>query len=65
MGELADIKKTLQQLKPELSHKYHIHSIGLFGSIIRGDSSTDSVILISLSNLINLSELNLLLLRTI
>ena len=42
MGELADIKKTLQQLKPELSQKYHVHSIGLFGSVVRDDFSTDS-----------------------
>lgn len=37
-----DIRQILTQLKPELSKKYYVNSIGLFGSIVRNDFSTDS-----------------------
>ena len=37
MTDLATIKQILVQLKPELVEKYHISSIGLFGSIVRAD----------------------------
>jgi hypothetical protein len=37
MTDLASIKQILVQLKPELVEKYHISSIGLFGSIVRAD----------------------------
>jgi predicted nucleotidyltransferase len=37
MTDLATIKRILVQLKPELVKKYHISSIGLFGSIVRDD----------------------------
>lgn len=37
MLQLATIKNILHQLKPELIEKYHISSIGLFGSVVRGD----------------------------
>ena len=37
--QLATIKSILQQLKPELVEKYHISSIGLFGSVVRDDFS--------------------------
>jgi predicted nucleotidyltransferase len=39
MGELTSIKNILHQLKPELTEKYHVQSIGLFGSIVRDDFS--------------------------
>ncbi len=42
MGQLADIKKLLEQLKPELALKFHVHSIGLFGSVVRDDFSPSS-----------------------
>lgn len=42
MGQLADIKKLLEQLKPELARKFHVHSIGLFGSVVRDDFSPSS-----------------------
>jgi uncharacterized protein len=42
MGQLAEIKKILGRLKPELAAKYHVHSIGLFGSVVRGDFSSSS-----------------------
>jgi len=34
------IKQLLQKVKPELAKKYHVKSIGLFGSIVRDDFST-------------------------
>ena len=37
MTGLASIKQTLIQLKPELTRKYYVNSIGLFGSVVRAD----------------------------
>lgn len=37
MLQLTTIKNILYQLKPELIKKYHISSIGLFGSVVRDD----------------------------
>jgi uncharacterized protein len=42
MEQLAEIKKVLEQLKPELAQKFHVHSIGLFGSVVRDDYSPSS-----------------------
>jgi predicted nucleotidyltransferase len=42
MGQLAEIKKVLEQLKPELARKFHVQTIGLFGSIVRDDYSLSS-----------------------
>ena len=42
MTELASIKNILAQLKPELKQKYFVSSIGLFGSIFRGDFTKKS-----------------------
>lgn len=42
MGQLDSIKQIIQQLKPELAEKFHVQSIGLFGSIVRDDYSADS-----------------------
>jgi predicted nucleotidyltransferase len=39
MSSLGSIKKLLQQIKPELTEKYYVRSIGLFGSIVRDDFS--------------------------
>ena len=39
---MATIKNILLQLKPELAEKYHISSIGLFGSVVRDDFSEGS-----------------------
>jgi uncharacterized protein len=39
MSEIANITAILQKLKPELSEKYNVKSIGLFGSIVRDDYS--------------------------
>ena len=37
MSSLNSIKELLQKIKPELTKKYHVKSIGLFGSIVRDD----------------------------
>jgi predicted nucleotidyltransferase len=42
MNDLASIREILIQLKPELVEKYHISSIGLFGSIVRNDFNITS-----------------------
>jgi hypothetical protein len=42
MGQFAEIKKVLEQLKPELSRRFQVQSIGLFGSVVRDDFSPSS-----------------------
>lgn len=42
MGQLAEIMKILEQLKPELAQKFHVQTIGLFGSAVRDDFSPSS-----------------------
>ncbi len=42
MEQLFEIKKVLQQFKPELSKKFHVQSLGLFGSVVRNDFSSSS-----------------------
>lgn len=42
MNELSNIRTTLQQIKPELMKKYHVRTLGLFGSIVRDDYTTSS-----------------------
>ena len=42
MTELNTIMQILTQLKPELITKYHVSSIGLFGSVVRDDFSPSS-----------------------
>jgi len=39
MSQFDSIKNILHKLKPELARKYHIKSIGLFGSVVRDDFS--------------------------
>jgi predicted nucleotidyltransferase len=39
---LEQIKQTIYQLKPVLTDKYHVRSIGLFGSVLRDDFSPAS-----------------------
>jgi predicted nucleotidyltransferase len=38
-SSFISIKELLQKVKPELANKYHVKSIGLFGSIVRDDFS--------------------------
>lgn len=42
MVQLAEIKLLLEQLKPELAQKFHVQTIGLFGSVVREDFSSSS-----------------------
>lgn len=42
MEQLSEIKQVLQQLKPELSRRFHVQSLGLFGSVVRDDFSANS-----------------------
>lgn len=42
MTELASIKQILARLKPELTQKFFVNSIGLFGSIVRDDFTDKS-----------------------
>lgn len=42
MEQLVAVKQILNQLKPELAQKFHVQTIGLFGSIVRDDFSPAS-----------------------
>lgn len=42
METLSKIKSQLKRLKPQLTSKYGVDEIGLFGSIIRDDFSEES-----------------------
>jgi len=42
MEKLSEIKQVLAQLKPELSKRFHVQSLGLFGSVVRDDFSPSS-----------------------
>jgi len=42
MEQLTQIKNVLEQLKPELSKRFHVQSLGLFGSVVRDDFSPNS-----------------------
>lgn len=42
MKDLAHIKTILKELKPELQKKYHVNSIGIFGSVVRSEYTTNS-----------------------
>ena len=42
MTALTSIKQILTQLKPELTQKFFVNSIGLFGSILRDDFTDES-----------------------
>ena len=42
MADLSSIQHILKQLKPELVEKFHVSSIGLFGSIVRNDFTDSS-----------------------
>ena len=42
MDQLSQIKQVLRQLKPELSRRFHVQNLGLFGSVVRDDFSPAS-----------------------
>jgi len=41
-GHLEQVKQVLRIIKPSLVNRYHVNSIGLFGSIVRSDFMPDS-----------------------
>lgn len=61
MKELAHIKEILSKLKPELTGKFHVSSIGLFGSIVRNDftASSDIDIIVDFSQPIGIEFVDL------
>lgn len=42
MTTQGNIRSRLQEVKPYLAKKYHISSLGLFGSVVREDFTTES-----------------------
>ena len=61
MTDLNTIKQILTTLKPELIAKYHVSSIGLFGSVVRDDfnSSSDVDIIVDFSQPIGIEFIDL------
>ncbi len=61
MTNLDNIKRLLTQLKPELISKYHVCSLGLFGSVVRDDftSSSDIDIIVDFSQPIGIEFIDL------
>jgi predicted nucleotidyltransferase len=62
MPYLENIKTDLQNLKPELSAKFHVNTIGLFGSIVRNDfspSTSDIDIIVDFSRPIGIEFIDL------
>jgi predicted nucleotidyltransferase len=61
MTDLNSIKQILAQLKPELTAKYHVSSIGLFGSVVRDDftPSSDIDIIVDFSQPIGIEFVDL------
>lgn len=59
--QLLNIKTILQELKPELTQRYRVASIGLFGSIVRDDytASSDIDILVDFSSPIGIEFIDL------
>jgi len=42
MKDLSTIKQIIKELKSDLEKKFHVSSIGIFGSIVRHDFSENS-----------------------
>ena len=42
MKSLAEIKKILKNLKPELKERYSVKEIGIFGSVVRNEQKRGS-----------------------
>ena len=55
---ISEIKEALEKHKPELSNKYHVSQIGVFGSYVRNEqtSQSDVDILVDFSAPISLFE---------
>ena len=39
---LSEIKSTLTKIKPYIKDKYHISELGIFGSYVRGEETSES-----------------------
>ena len=61
MGHLSHIKSLLEQLKPELKQRFHVQSLGLFGSVVREDftSSSDIDIIVDFSSPVGIEFIDL------
>ena len=61
MKELQTIVKILTQLKPELADKFHVSSIGVFGSAVRDDfkSSSDIDIIVDFNRQVGVEFIDL------
>ena len=61
MEQLSTIKSTLAALKPELISKFHVSSLGLFGSIFRDDyaSHSDIDIIVDFSSPVGMEFIDL------
>ena len=62
MSHVTHIKDILKQLKPILANKYHVSSIGLFGSVVRDDyspASSDIDIIVDFSKPIGIEFVDL------
>jgi len=42
MNQLYEIRNELRRMKPELAERFHVNSIGLFGSVVRDDFNEKS-----------------------
>ena len=59
---MSSIKDALTRIKPLLADKYHVSSIGLFGSIVRDDyspSSSDIDIIVDFSRPVGIEFVDL------
>ena len=61
MEQLSEIKQVLLQLKPELTRRFHVQSLGLFGSVVRDDFSpiSDIDIIVDFSRPIGIEFIDL------
>lgn len=42
MKDLASVKELLTRLRPHLEREFHVRSLGIFGSLVRGDRTNTS-----------------------
>ncbi|MDR3365638.1 MAG: nucleotidyltransferase domain-containing protein [Prevotellaceae bacterium] len=62
MSYLEELKIKLSALKPELSVKFHVSVIGLFGSVVRNDfspSTSDIDIIVDFSQPVGIELIDL------
>ncbi|MDR1226937.1 MAG: nucleotidyltransferase family protein [Prevotellaceae bacterium] len=62
MSYLEEIKIKLKTLKPELSEKFHVNTIGVFGSVVRSDFSlytSDIDIIVDFSQAVGIEFIDL------